>query len=403
MSRMEPRFTEAAMERYCHWIRNRLIKFRNEHGVEPLHRCKGEVDFSHNSMSNQMVWMLLQTLAQHEVHTALLKLYGNCITQGGVLAICEFIRLNEHAEALQELHLSHNQIDDESALELLRTLHSHRPRYPPKRKSEGNNKGCCSPVWLRLNHNRIRNPSKVLDVAQEEGITICPWDRQVSGTIKSRVRDTPIVHLYSISAQDVPREDLGEKGKKNRKRNKKDRREVADGDDGEGGDPWGREFDGPDDGEDNDCNDHNLDQDCSVDSQPKPDQKCNLDVDQDHDSSSAGHVCREQGGDAMQALPPPPSAPPDSASVPWKPVPEPLLDEEQPLKSPPPALPPPSLPPEQAVEDREGNDRDRSDLEHTETATQQPNEPENVVVKPESGVDEALDGGSNAREEKEVQ
>merc|ERR1712061_271122 len=127
-----------------------------EHSSEPLKRCRGEVDFSHNSMSNQMVWMLLETLAQHEVHTALLKLFGNNISQGGVLAICEFIRMNEQAEPLQELHLSHNEIDDESALELLRTLHSQKPRYPPRRVCDGSGEPIAVPVWLRLNNNRIR-------------------------------------------------------------------------------------------------------------------------------------------------------------------------------------------------------------------------------------------------------
>merc|ERR1739848_621550 len=103
-----------------------------------------------------MVWLLLETIAQHEVHTALLKLFKNSISQAGVLAICEYIRMSEKAEPLQELHLSHNEIGDESALELLRTLHSQRPRYPPRRPCEGSGEPVLAPVWLRLNHNRIR-------------------------------------------------------------------------------------------------------------------------------------------------------------------------------------------------------------------------------------------------------
>jgi len=179
-------------------------------------------------MSNQMVWMLLETLAQHEVHTALLKLFANHISQGGVLAICEFIRMNVHAEALQELHLSHNEIDDEAALELLRTLHYQRPRYPPRRPAEGTGESVLAPVWLRLNHNRIRDPEHVRRTAEMEGISICTaWDRQVCGTSKCVRRECPLVHLYSFSVQDAPREPVdanGEgRGSARRKRNRKDR------------------------------------------------------------------------------------------------------------------------------------------------------------------------------------
>jgi len=215
MGGLDPPLTEPGMERYCRWLRVRLTSFRSEHGPESLRRCRGEVDFSHNSMSNQMVWMLLETLAQHEVHTALLKLFANHISQGGVLAICEFIRMNERAEALQELHLSHNEIDDDSALELLRTLNFQRPRYPPRRSCEGTGEPLLAPVWLRLNHNRIRDPDNVRRAAEAEGITICTaWDRQACGTSKCCRRECPLVHLYSFSVQarrrpsPVPRADM---------------------------------------------------------------------------------------------------------------------------------------------------------------------------------------------------
>merc|ERR1719195_2082873 len=181
MSELEPPLTEVFMERYCSWLRKRLSDSCEDNGSEPLKRCRGEVDFSRNKMSNQMVWTLLKTLTDHKVHTALLKLFGNNISRGGVLAICEFIRMNEHAEALHELHLSHNKIDDESTLELLETLHSQRPKYPPRRLSKGSGepKSAVAPVWLRLNHNKIREPDHVKRIAEAKGITICTaWDRQ---------------------------------------------------------------------------------------------------------------------------------------------------------------------------------------------------------------------------------
>lgn len=198
------------MERYCRWLRLRLTAFQEEHGSELLRHCRGEVDFSHNNMSNHMVWLLLETLAQHEVHAALLKLFSNRISQGGVLAICEFIRMNERADAVQELHLSHNEIDDDSVLELLRTLHFNRPRYPPQRLPEGSGSSfstelVLAPVWLRLNHNRVRDPETVRQKAEAEGITICTaLDRNGCGTTRCCRRECPLVHLYSFNVQARP-------------------------------------------------------------------------------------------------------------------------------------------------------------------------------------------------------
>jgi hypothetical protein len=216
------------MERYCQWLRTRLTSIRDEHGPDALWHCRGEIDFSHNHMSNQMVWTLLETLAQHEVHTALIKLYANHISQGGVLAICEFIRMNERADAVQELHLSHNEIEDESALELLRTLKAQRPKYPPRRMAEGSGEIVLAPVWLRLNHNKIHDPAAVLRMAEEEGVTVCTaWDRQVCGTSKCVRSDCPLAHLYAFTVQDVPKqpekyEENGEGGGRRRDRHRRD-------------------------------------------------------------------------------------------------------------------------------------------------------------------------------------
>lgn len=166
MAALEPPLTEVGLERYCNWLHDSLTAFREEHGEECLRRCNGEVDFSQNNLSNQMVWMLLETLAQHEVHAALIKLQANCISQGGILALCEYIRMSE-AEAVQELHLSHNEIDDDSALELLRTLKT-KPRSPVKDAA-----GMVSvPTWVRLNHNRIQNTGEVRRIAEAEEITV---------------------------------------------------------------------------------------------------------------------------------------------------------------------------------------------------------------------------------------
>lgn len=207
MGGLDPPLSEAGMERYCRWLRTRLSAIREEHGSQALRRCCGEVDFSNNALSNQSVWMLLESLAQYEVHAASLKLFKNRISQAGVLAICEFIRANKRAAAVHEMHLSHNEIDDESAHELLRTLQEQRPRYPPRRPVEGAEEGTTAlvPVWVRLNHNRIRDPSTVLRAFEVEGITFCAARNAHScGPGKCSKPECPLAHLY-LFADQAPR------------------------------------------------------------------------------------------------------------------------------------------------------------------------------------------------------
>lgn len=207
MGGLDPPLTEAAMDRYCAWLRGRLSAVREEHGAQALRRCYGEVDFSSNGLSNQAVWILLETLAQHEVHASVLKLYKNRISQGGVLAVCEFLRANRRAGPVHELHLSHNEIDDESVLELMRTFRDQRSRYPPQRLVDGMD--CVAPVWVRLHQNRIRDPAAALRAMDSEGITFCAA-RSSNGcgpTRCARPGDCPLVHLYLFADQTPRRRD----------------------------------------------------------------------------------------------------------------------------------------------------------------------------------------------------
>ena len=201
MGGLDPPLTEAAMERYCAWLDARLSTVREEHGPQALRRCHGDVDFSRNGLNNQAVWALLETLAHHEVHVSVLKLHKNCISQGGVLALCEFLRSNRKAGPVHELHLSHNEIDDESVLELMRTLRDQDRRYPPLRLVDGQE--TVAPVWVRLHQNRIRDYRGTLDAMDSEGITHCSA-RSSKGcglTKCSRPGDTPLCHLKFFAEQ----------------------------------------------------------------------------------------------------------------------------------------------------------------------------------------------------------
>mmetsp|Transcript_10863 Transcript_10863/g.24653 ORF Transcript_10863/g.24653 Transcript_10863/m.24653 type:complete len:944 (-) Transcript_10863:173-3004(-) len=217
MGSLDPPLSEVGMDRYCRWLRCKLHETREEFGPQALRRCCGDIDFSNNNLGNQAIWILLDTLAQFEVHAAILKFHKNCISQAGVLAICEFIRANKRSQAIYEIHLSQNDIDDESAHELLRTLHKQRPRYPPRRfvpkeGAEENARGgrvegtlTLLPIWVRLNDNPVKDSSAVLRKLKAAGISICPAaNPKECGPKKccrAIVNDCPFVHLHLTSQE----------------------------------------------------------------------------------------------------------------------------------------------------------------------------------------------------------
>lgn len=208
LASLDPPLMESGMKNFCTWFRSKLTIFKAENGQHCLRNCNSEIDFSNNSLSNESVWMLLETLAQFEVQAGVLKLYKNRISSAGILALCEFIRNNHRAGPVYEMHLSHNEVDDESALELLRTLRESelKLRYPPRRSVEGAEGAHPVPVWLRLNQNKIIEPSQVLRTIQAEGITWCaPRSADGCGPCQCTKKECPLLHLYLFTEQTVPR------------------------------------------------------------------------------------------------------------------------------------------------------------------------------------------------------
>lgn len=208
MASLDPPLMESGMKNFCTWFRSKLTIFKAKNGQHYLRNCNSEIDFSNNSLSNESVWMLLETLAQFEVQVGVLKLYKNRISSAGILALCEFIRNNHRAGPVYEMHLSHNEVDDESALELLRTLRESelKQRYPPRRSIEGVEGTHPVPVWVRLNQNKITEPSQVLRTIQAEGITWCaPRSADGCGPGQCTKKECPLLHLYLFMDQMVPR------------------------------------------------------------------------------------------------------------------------------------------------------------------------------------------------------
>lgn len=187
--------TEKGMVLYCKWLSEELVDIQRRYGKELLHRCHGEVNFSHCCLSDDMVCKLLEVLKEKEVHVAYLKLFSNRISQSGILAISELIMAENDAEAILEIHLSHNEIEDEAAVILLQSFAENR-KYPPRRSCGA------VPVWLRLNHNRIADTRGVVSRVAAEGLRVCmASDRHLCGTRKCWFCPSSHVHLYSFWLQ----------------------------------------------------------------------------------------------------------------------------------------------------------------------------------------------------------
>mmetsp|Transcript_37389 Transcript_37389/g.79327 ORF Transcript_37389/g.79327 Transcript_37389/m.79327 type:complete len:612 (-) Transcript_37389:615-2450(-) len=201
MSQIQPHFTEAAMRKYCSWLSVRFSAFTQEH-ADALKTCRGEVDFTHNGMTDSMLRMLLETLARFEVHVAVMRFSDNNITNLGATSICEYLRNNESSDPVWELYLSRNDIEDDGATELMTTLHDLIPRYPPWRPDGEYSEVALAPVWLFLKHNRLSRADSVRYDAEQLGVTIClAKDRIACSPGKCMCEQVPLLHLPGFGTQ----------------------------------------------------------------------------------------------------------------------------------------------------------------------------------------------------------
>lgn len=192
---LDPPLPESGMGRFCAWLKKKLAAFRTEHGSKALRYCQGDLDFSSNGLSDDSLWMLLESLTQFEVQAAVLKLTKNCISAAGALALGEFIRNCKGAGPVYELHLSENEIDDDAALDLFRTVKDLQPRYPARRQdSQGSHS---VPMLIRLDKNRIDDPAAVLNTLTAEG---CSHTLDATQCYRS-MKKCPLLHLQQFQDQ----------------------------------------------------------------------------------------------------------------------------------------------------------------------------------------------------------
>lgn len=205
MQELEPALIDEDMQVYCRWLHQRLQGLRQELDLRSLRQLRTEVNFSRNGLTDDAVARLLQALQRSELHVVCLNLYANRIGPVGARHISDF--LWEASSAVREVHLSHNEIDDDAAVEMIRLLADH-PKYQPRKGGSGVGE-LLHPVWLRLNNNSIQQPRNVLRVLENElGITFClARNRHSCGPTKCACRGSsgfPLLHLHSFELQDCP-------------------------------------------------------------------------------------------------------------------------------------------------------------------------------------------------------
>lgn len=213
MCELNAEFTYEAMQLYTRWLHQKVMWSLEEHNLRSSRQCSAEIDFSRSGLGDDAVGRLMQALKRLEVNVTHLKLFSNHIGAAGVHHICEFFRASSNVSSLQELHLSHNEIDDDACFELIQLLAQH-PRYPLTRAQENGHDEYPSPIWLRLNNNVVREPVRVLQTVDRKfGSWICQAiDRHTCGPgkcVRQWDSDCPRVHLFTFKTQDQPRSDRG--------------------------------------------------------------------------------------------------------------------------------------------------------------------------------------------------
>eukprot|EP00931_Biecheleriopsis_adriatica_P053736 TRINITY_DN31528_c0_g1_i1.p1 TRINITY_DN31528_c0_g1~~TRINITY_DN31528_c0_g1_i1.p1 ORF type:complete len:685 (-),score=132.94 TRINITY_DN31528_c0_g1_i1:90-1937(-) len=167
-------------------------------GLKSLKGCICySLDLSLNQLTGTGLSRALSSSIFQEVPVLILKLHRNYIEDRGMAAIAELVKTSR--SPTQEIHLSHNDVTEFGTCVLLAAVQS-SSRYPYQLK------GRDSPLWLRLEHNRINN-DEVWKFAKEKDITHasgdnrdCWWTRK-----EGNHQECPLVAFHwSISNQRPP-------------------------------------------------------------------------------------------------------------------------------------------------------------------------------------------------------
>lgn len=134
------------IQRWCVWFCTFL---------ETLHSAAdlwvGQLDFAENRLTAAGIGHLLETFSNRRLPIQIIKLHHNRIAEGSTLAA--YLRSCEGS--LQELHLSHNDLDAQASSDIIAAVASAKDAdgvacYPRRAGTRG-----ISPLWVRLEQNHV--------------------------------------------------------------------------------------------------------------------------------------------------------------------------------------------------------------------------------------------------------
>jgi len=146
-----------------------------------------------NNMGDSGLIALIDVLRSHSVSIRRARLYNNSLTDHGGARLASALRQQDHA--VEELHLSHNRFTARTLVALCLTIASERQLSRV-------------PCWIRLEHNRIAQPLKVLELLHNhawistcmaKNRSLCAPDRCV--LCSGRREIIPRVHLFLLASQ----------------------------------------------------------------------------------------------------------------------------------------------------------------------------------------------------------
>ncbi|CRH03062.1 conserved Plasmodium protein, unknown function [Plasmodium relictum] len=177
------------------------------------------IDLSENHITCLGLKTLLKYVLNYNENIGIniLKIYKNSIKDDGVSLIKQLVYIQKIP--MEELHLSHNFIQDNTCKELLLSfVQAKRDSnyvYPRYDKYQNPYKHVQIPVWIRLEYNCIQNPKELLKEVEEfakkkrgykSNLIICSAlksDKRCCPykCLNATVRNTPIMHVYMFIHQ----------------------------------------------------------------------------------------------------------------------------------------------------------------------------------------------------------
>ena len=155
---------DAGIENWCTWmddclpdfVKNKRLYRREEDGFL---LCR-EANFASNAIGDLGGRALLRVLFTHKIAVRVVKLFKNNLGRAFASSMMDWLTFTP-VPAI-ELHLSHNYIPREGAVDILKAV-GHNKVYPAK-----NGNGSQQPLWLRLEQNIVEKPNELLQVAEEQ-------------------------------------------------------------------------------------------------------------------------------------------------------------------------------------------------------------------------------------------